>query len=72
MKSIKEYPWAELTPGTGFFVPSLDLAGTREAGMKEAIKRRVLKIRAHYVIKDGKLGVIFYVPRLGQPSLRRS
>lgn len=60
-RDIKDYPWAELKPGTGFFVPTLDVAETRAAGIREALKHGHKRLYAYQVIKDGVLGVIFHL-----------
>ena len=69
---LKTYPWGRVKPGQGFFVPALDLAAEREAGLLAAVKQRVTNARAVFVIKQGRLGVWFYrgwiAPRLQSGS----
>lgn len=52
------YPWLETPVKGGFFVPTLDLAKTREYGLKAALNHRV-KANAEFGVKGGKLGVWF-------------
>jgi hypothetical protein len=59
MKKVKVYyPWETLPPKGTFFVPSLNLKETREAGLKAAVYHKV-KAKAQFVIAQGKLGVLF-------------
>lgn len=53
-------PWKTLEKGQGFFIPALDLDATREAGLLEAVKARVLDARALYCLHSGMQGVLFY------------
>jgi hypothetical protein len=55
------YPWSHLQPGEGFFVPAIDTEKARELGLRSAVAQR-LRIKAVAVIKDGMLGVWFYLP----------
>jgi hypothetical protein len=55
------YPWSNLKPGEGFFVPAIDTEKARELGLRSAVAQR-LRIKATPVIKDGMLGVWFYRP----------
>lgn len=57
---LKHYPWTEIEKGQGFFVPALDLAAEREAGLRAAVKVRVLDARATYCLRDGLIGVLFH------------
>ena len=52
------YPWLTTPPRGSFFVPSLRLAETREAGLKAAVYHQV-KAKAELGIINGKLGVLF-------------
>jgi hypothetical protein len=54
------YPWAQLAPGKGFFVPGLDLLETRKAGLVAAVGQKV-RIKARLGTKNGLLGVWFYL-----------
>lgn len=68
-KKLKiKYPWLDLPPYGGFFVPSLNLAKTREEGLKEALRYRI-DAKAEPAIKDGKFGILFTVGamRRGKP-----
>jgi hypothetical protein len=58
------YPWSKLKPGEGFFVPALDTEKARELGLRAAVGQR-LRIRAVPCIKDGLIGVWFYLPQSG-------
>ena len=55
------YPWTELDPGDGFFIPCLDPAHIREMGLREAYKMRMLNARAIPGIRDELIGVWFYL-----------
>ena len=55
------YPWAELNPGEGFFIPCLDTALIRELGLREALKLKMLNARAIPGIRDELIGVWFYL-----------
>ena len=57
---LYRYPWEQLSKGQSFFVPALDLAAEREAGLIAAVKCHLKDARAVYCIKQGKLGVLFY------------
>lgn len=60
-KKLKvNYPWDALPSYGGFFVPTLDVAKTREEGLKEGIRVRMWG-KAEPAIKDGKLGVLFTI-----------
>lgn len=60
-KKLKiNYPWLSLPPYGGFFVPTLNVAKTREEGLKEALRHRI-DAKAEPAIKDGKFGVLFTV-----------
>lgn len=60
-KKLKvKYPWDALPSYGGFFVPTLDVAKTREEGLKEGIRIRLWG-KAEPAIKDGKLGVLFTI-----------
>jgi len=60
-KKLKvKYPWDALPSYGGFFVPTLDVAKTREEGLKEGIRIRIWG-KAEPAIKDGKLGVLFTI-----------
>lgn len=57
-----DFPWATTEPGQGFFVPCLDVAETRERGLRAAIPYR-MKVEATPMIRGGLLGVWFCVRR---------
>jgi len=59
-KLTVKYPWDALPRYGGFFVPTLDVAKTREEGLKEGIRIRIWG-KAEPAIKDGKLGVLFTI-----------
>jgi hypothetical protein len=52
------YPWLTTPPQGAFFVPSLKLSETREAGLKAAVYHQV-KAKAELGIINGKIGVLF-------------
>jgi len=52
------YPWLTTPPGGAFFVPTLRLAETREAGLKAAVYHQV-KAKAEFGMLSGKIGVLF-------------
>jgi len=56
------YPWDEVERGQGFFVPALDLARTREEGLRAALLLKLKNARAIPGIRDGLIGVWFYLP----------
>ena len=72
-KLTVKYPWAALPSYGGFFVPTLDVAKTREEGLKEGIRIRMWG-KAEPAIKDGKLGVLFTIgaKQRGRPSQTQS
>jgi hypothetical protein len=54
------YPWSNLQPGEGFFVPCVDVWRVREEGLKAAISLRLYhRPFAFPAIKQGALGVWF-------------
>lgn len=58
-KKLKiNYPWLQLPPKGGFFVPTLNFAKTREEGLKEGLRYRI-RGKAEPAIKDGKIGLWF-------------
>jgi hypothetical protein len=59
-KLTVKYPWLDLPPYGGFFVPTLDFAKTREEGLKEALRHRI-RGKAEPAIVDGKIGLLFTV-----------
>lgn len=59
MSMSVSYPWSKLKPGEGFFVPSLDVAKTREEGLRQALRQGALRVDAHYTVKNGLIGVWF-------------
>jgi hypothetical protein len=56
------YPWTELDPGEGFFIPCLDTALVREMGLRAALKLKMKNARAIPGIRDELIGVWFYLP----------
>ena len=73
VKLTIKYPWLDLPPYGGFFVPTLNVAKTREEGLKEALRYRI-DAKAEPAIKDGKFGVLFTVGAMlrGKPWQTRS
>jgi hypothetical protein len=57
---LRSYPWNKVERGQGFFVPALDLAKEREAGLRAAVQHHLTDARAVYTISTGRLGVLFY------------
>lgn len=55
-----KFPWNQLEPGQGFFVPCIDTAKMRELGLRAAIPYRV-NAQAIPGIRGGKMGVWFYI-----------
>jgi len=53
------YPWWQLKPGQGFFVPCLDTTKVREEGLKAAVTARVFSAKGHIGVVNGQLGVLF-------------
>jgi hypothetical protein len=60
MKLAIHYPWEQTEKGQGFFIPCLDTTAIREAGLKEAIKLRMLDARATPGIRNELIGVWFF------------
>ena len=56
---VVRYPWSQLKPGQGFFVPCLDLHKTLEEGLKAAVTARVFSAKGHFGVLNGKIGVLF-------------
>jgi hypothetical protein len=54
-----KYPWRQLKPGQGFFVPCLDTAKVCEEGLKAAVTARVFSAKGHVGVVNGQLGVLF-------------
>jgi hypothetical protein len=52
------FPWEKLQPQESFFVPTLDVHGVRERGLKAALPFRI-HTRATIGVKDGLIGVLF-------------
>jgi len=52
------YPWLTTPQKGSFFVPTLKLEETREAGLKAAVYHQV-RAKAEFGIVNGKLGVLF-------------
>ena len=59
-KLTVKYPWLDLPPYGGFFVPTLDFAKTREEGLKEGLRYRI-RGKVEPAIMDGKIGLLFTV-----------
>lgn len=55
------YPWSRLKPGEGFFVPAINTAAAQEYGLRAAVGQRI-RLKAVPCIKDGMLGVWFFMP----------
>jgi len=58
MRPRVHFPWLKTPPKGGFFVPTLQLEKTREAGLKAALYYKV-PAKAYFGIRDGKIGVMF-------------
>lgn len=54
------FPWPSVERGQGFFVPCLNADQVREAGLREALRYRLLDAKARVGIRDGRMGVWFY------------
>lgn len=54
--------WTQIEKGQGFFIPALDLDATREAGLRAAVRYKILDGNAKLCIMRGQLGVLFYRP----------
>jgi len=64
MKSLRlQYPWQKLERGQGFFIPCLDPDPIKEEGLHQAIRLRILNAKVKVGIKDGRYGVMMYLPR---------
>ena len=68
MTTLKSYPWTSLERGQGFFIPALDFDPTIEAGLRAAVRAKLIDARALVCIRQGQLGVLFYRLPLGRPS----
>ena len=55
------YPWADVAPGQGFFVPCLDTQKTRLEGLQAAAALHI-KAQARVAICRGRYGVWFFRP----------
>lgn len=55
------WPWERLERGQGFFVPGLDVAAIRKAGLISALPYRY-NVIATPGIRGGLIGVWFYRP----------
>ena len=63
MKQLSiRYPWKGLERGQGFFVPCLDTEAVRREGLNKALYHRKFQAKATPCIKDGLIGVWFYLP----------
>ena len=58
-------PWDRLEPGQGIFIPGLDVAAIRMAGLKSALPFRY-NVIATPGIRGGLIGVWFYRPPRAQ------
>ena len=70
-KNSKEskYPWPLTKQRRKFFVPKLDVEGTRLEGLKAAIPYCLYgKPRAEIVVYKGMLGVIFWLQSYRVPQ----
>lgn len=56
---IVKYPWKQLERGQGFFIPCIDIAKTREEGLKAAVSFRVFNAKTKVGVVNGRLGVLF-------------
>ena len=57
---MAKFPWSELQPGQGFFVPCLDVAKVMQRGLTAAMHVGV-NGRAYPAIYKKKLGVWFFI-----------
>jgi hypothetical protein len=57
-----QYPWKRLERGQGFFVPCLDTEAVKTDGLQQALRHRLFIAKARVGIKDGLIGVWFYLP----------
>ena len=55
------YPWRRLKRGQGFFIPCLDTETVKEYGLRQALKYRIFHAKAKTGIKNGLIGVLFYL-----------
>ena len=58
------YPWKQLERGQGFFVPCLDTETIKTEGLQQALKYRLFYAKARVGVKNGLIGVLFYLPSL--------
>ena len=58
------YPWKRLERGQGFFIPCLDTEAVKTDGLQQALRHRLFIAKAKVGIKDGLIGVLFYLPSL--------
>ena len=58
------YPWRHLERGQGFFIPCLDTEAVKTEGLQQALKYRLFYAKARVGVKNGLIGVLFYLPSL--------
>ena len=58
--SLIRFPWTKIEKGQGFFVPCLNVAEVRQAGLNEALRHRVFDAKSYPAVKDGLSGLWFY------------
>ena len=60
MQQSYRFPWARLKKGEGFFIPCLNTAKVRKAGLNAALPLRIFDAKAYPAVKDGLIGVWFF------------
>lgn len=58
---MANYPWPDVQPGQGFFIPCLDTAKVRREGLRAAAQLQILAT-AHVALRKGRYGVWFFRP----------
>jgi hypothetical protein len=58
MKLKIYYPWSETPAGGSFFVPTLDVYKTKQAGLTEALRLKIKGV-ARFGMLGGRHGVLF-------------
>jgi hypothetical protein len=54
------YPWERIKKGEGFFIPCLNAAKVKKAGLNAALPLRIFDAKAYPAIHKGMSGVWFY------------
>jgi len=58
---MTRYPWKQLKRGYGFFIPCLDTEAVKRDGLQDALRHRLLYVKTATGIKDGRIGVLFFL-----------